>query len=138
MAVLLVCPGLVRLEPRLTLKVFRDGYAPLCPGLREVIVLEGIVETDGAGVLQACGEVDMVDAGPVNRAHTHWARCTVDVDVAPLEHAGALRHGIGRAGLARDHFEDRAGAILATHAERQRTRRMPALTAARPGGIRET
>src|SRR6202044_2730528 len=57
-------------------------------------------------------EEHTVDARPVDGAHAHRARRTVDIDVAALEHARAHRYEIRRVRLAWDHFQNRAGAIV--------------------------
>src|SRR5689334_3988760 len=55
-----------------------DLDAPLLVGKPEVLVLEGVVEADGAGRRQVVGEVHLVDARPVDRAHAHRARRATD------------------------------------------------------------
>src|SRR5579859_4762406 len=102
MTIFLVHPGTEGFQAGIPFEVFRHGDAPLVPWSPEIFVLEGIVEADRTRVLQTGGEIDVVNARPVDGAHTHRAGRAVDVDLAPLQHTGALRHRIGRAGLARN------------------------------------
>jgi hypothetical protein len=112
-AVLLLRPGAVGLEAGIALEVLRHRYAAFDPRQLEVLILKGVVEADLARIVEAGPEIDVIDARPVDGAHAHRARRAVDVDLAPLQHAGALLQLVGRVRLARDHLEDRPGAVLA-------------------------
>jgi hypothetical protein len=76
------------------------------------VLLKGVVEADGTCVLETIAKKHAVNARPIDCAHTHRARCAVDLDVAALEHAGAHGNWIRRARLASKHFQHCAGTVL--------------------------
>src|SRR5262245_7979870 len=78
----------------------------------EILVLEGVVEPDRAGVLQAGSEVHAVDTRPVDGAHAHGARGAVDIDLAPLEHPRPARHRVRRSLRAGDQLKGRARGLI--------------------------
>src|SRR5271154_7317471 len=101
MMVLLIFPSLVSCKRRFPLEIRcpRDPLS-LAPRQREVLVLERVRESDMARVLQAGAEVEVIDSRPVDGAHAHWTRRSIDIDRAPLKHLCALRNQVGRVGGA--------------------------------------
>src|ERR1700678_2157756 len=103
MMVLLMFPSLVSRKRRFPLEIRRHrDPRSLAPRQREVLVLELVRESDMTRVFQAGAEVEVVDSRPVDGAHAHWARRSIDVDRASLKHLCALRNQVGRVGGARD------------------------------------
>jgi hypothetical protein len=112
--VLFIFPSLVRRKRRFQLKIRRHrDPLPLVPRQREVLVLELVRESDMARVLETGPEVEVVDPRPVDGAHAHRTRRSIDVDLAPLKHLCALRNQVGGVGGARDQFQHRPRAIVA-------------------------
>src|ERR1700749_3440120 len=82
MSVFLVCPGLAGFQGVFSFKIGKalNGFS-LFPREFEIDVLELVVKTDLTGIRESCAEIHPINSRPIDGAHAHRTRSSIDVDI---------------------------------------------------------
>ncbi len=98
MSVLLILPGFAGFQAVFPFKIGNalNGFS-LLPREFEIDVLKFVVKTDLTGIRESCAEIHPINSRPVDGAHAHRTRSSVDVDITAFEHLRPFRNWVGRA-----------------------------------------